>query len=108
MTDQPPVEQLRATATQLREALGDKAVARVIERTIVAVCPAHDEPALVCGRCHHFDARDETLAALIASLLNARGPVAEWLDSAAWWADRRGAADRYSYAVAPALGQPDK
>jgi hypothetical protein len=29
-----------------------------------------------------------------------REPLAAWLDSAAWWADKRGAADRYALATA--------
>lgn len=77
MPDQTPAEQLRATAVRLREDLGVKETARRVEHTFVAICADHDAATLVCFNCHHFDAGDETLAALLVSLLNARLPLAD-------------------------------
>jgi hypothetical protein len=54
----------------------------------VAICGNHTKnPTLVCHGCAYFDTEDPVLARLLVALLNAREPLAAWLEQAAVWHD---------------------
>ncbi|MBN6054555.1 hypothetical protein JYK22_21615, partial [Nonomuraea sp. RK-328] len=76
--------ELREAAARARERLVPAATARVLQQSaIVAICGNHDDPALICRNCVYFDAGDRGLARMVAMLINAREPLAAWLESAA-------------------------
>jgi len=85
-TEKTIANELREAAARAREHLLAAVTARVLKRdtAIVAICGNHDEPAEICRNCHSFDVRDRVLARLVATLINAREPLASWLESAAW------------------------
>lgn len=94
---------MRAAALRLRDAVNPYAVARLIDGTFVAVCRAHDEPAIVCENCWHFEVGDEKIAALVVALLNARNSLRTWLEVTAALLQQEGPEPRgamaYSYAL---------
>lgn len=80
MVDRAPAAEMRAAGLVLHDAINPAAVARVIDGTFVAICRAHDEPAIICENCWHFEVGDEQIAALVVALLNARNPLRTWLE----------------------------
>jgi hypothetical protein len=80
-----PADEMRTAAARAREHLLPAVTARVVERdtSVVVICGNHDEPAEICRNCHYFDVQDRVLARLVATLINAREPLASWLESAA-------------------------
>jgi hypothetical protein len=88
-----PADEMREAAARAREDLLPAVTARVIEHTaVVVICGNHDEPAEICRNCHYFDVQDRVLARLVATLINAREPLASLLnhmaDIAAYAAER--------------------
>ncbi|MFD1546951.1 hypothetical protein [Nonomuraea guangzhouensis] len=85
-TDEKTIaEELREAAARSREHLLPHVVAEVLPQTaIVVLCGSiHDESAVTCRNCVLFDVKDRVLARLVAALLNAREPLASWLEQAA-------------------------
>jgi hypothetical protein len=77
-----PADEMRTAAARAREHLLPAVTARVVERdtSVVVICGNHDEPAEICRNCHYFDVQDRVLARLVATLINAREPLASLLD----------------------------
>jgi hypothetical protein len=77
-------DELREAAARAREDLVPAAEAHPIPGSpIVAVCGNHVGISAICDNCVHFDARDMVLARLIVVLINAREPLASWLEKTA-------------------------
>jgi hypothetical protein len=75
-------DEMRTASARAREHLLPAVTARVVERdtSVVVICGHHDEPAEICRNCHYFDVQDRVLARLVATLINAREPLASWLE----------------------------
>lgn len=87
-TEKTVAEELRAGAARARETFTPAATARVVHRTRVAICGSHTKnPTLVCHGCAYFDTEDPVLARLLVALLNAREPLASWLEEYVRWAN---------------------
>jgi hypothetical protein len=79
-----PADEMREAVIRLREHLVPAVTARVLKHSaVVAICGNHDPLAQTCLHCELFDVRDRMLAVLVATLLNAREPLASWLEEAA-------------------------
>lgn len=84
---QTVANELRAAAARVREVFVPAATARVEPRSsVVTICGNHDGSPL-CRSCVAFTASDLVVARLLAALINAREPLAAWLESAAVWHD---------------------
>lgn len=84
-----PADEMREAVIRLREHLVPAVTARVLKHTaIVAICGNHDPSAQTCVRCQLFDVQDRVLARLVATLINAREPLASWLEETADEAER--------------------
>ncbi|HEY9375005.1 hypothetical protein [Streptomyces sp.] len=77
-------DELREAAARAREHLLPHVIAEVLPETaIVALCGSiHEESAVMCRNCVMFDVKDRVLARLVVTLLNAREPLASWLEDA--------------------------
>lgn len=84
-TEKTVAAELREAAARAREHLLPAVTARVLKRdtAILAICGNHDEAAEICRNCHYLDVRDRVLARLMAMLINAREPLASWLEKTA-------------------------
>jgi hypothetical protein len=87
-TEKTVAEELREAAARAREHLLSQVTAEVLPQTaIVTLCGNHEESEAICRNCAHFDVRDRVLARIVAALINAREPLASWLEQYARWAD---------------------
>lgn len=95
LNDQTPTEELRAAAVKVRAALRTADTARVTPNEngsmeTVVICDLHADPLLdtdasgSCANCEFVETFRPPLAALIAALVNAREPLAAWLEHVAY------------------------
>ncbi|TYB69687.1 hypothetical protein FXF51_05870 [Nonomuraea sp. PA05] len=84
-TEKTIASELREAAARAREHLLSHVVAEVLPQTaIVVLCGSvHEESAVTCRNCVLFDVKDRVLARLVATLINAREPLASWLEQVA-------------------------
>ncbi|MGA4989934.1 hypothetical protein [Nonomuraea bangladeshensis] len=86
-TEKTIAVELREAAARVREHLVPAVKAWVLPQSaLVVLCGDHEAAEEMCRNCLHFSARDRVLARLVASLLNAREPLASWLEQNARWA----------------------
>lgn len=91
-TTTTPADELREAGARAREHLLPAVTARVLKDTaLVVICGNHEPSAGTCVRCQLFDVQDRVLARLVATLINAREPLAALLDDIAGEAERHAA-----------------
>ncbi|MER7361875.1 hypothetical protein [Nonomuraea wenchangensis] len=83
-TEKTLADELREAAARAREHLVPSVTAWVLPQSaLVVLCGSHEAAEEMCRNCMHFSARDRVLARLVAALINAREPLASWLEQVA-------------------------